>query len=561
MMTNGGNMEQRYAALAEAFIADGFQVVRRAHTETGQLGLMARHMTAVNYDTNEKKTAYYLEGTPYERGFLMGLLAEPQIADMAVNFAENIVFDQIGLDFLNRFSLLKKLLVELVYELTQSAWLSMPAHVHDETAGLLDGCRRSNRGTKVTLQRLIALNAGIDTLLALVYTGGMLRERAPQLMAEDIRLQLMCNAFSAFGQAAGGGHYFARDFMFASGGVLQNNVAHIIHRPGGRASERGLAHVNVTAPGIIGSFSVMNKNGVAGGINMSPAANCDPHHIGMNSMLLLRDCVMKGGSAREAAAVILRARRGVPWNYVLSDGGTDTACTVEAGASWAHTDYMSYSPAHLKSHLPDRAFFARYPCAPLLDGVSIRWYGEPVPQEYLGFNPGLWRSWNEANAPRITLYPDALNPDGFINRSPKERNCPSTQYFPPERALPGVHLTTNHFLTPSMRMCTMDNWVARLTLSHANDIQWRYDALREELRKTLVHEGMIGLKSAKQLADFLAPYGAYPAYYQHKPRSRDGLAIRIEGCISVFDLKTRTVESHYGYFADEWVKTTLPAYL
>jgi hypothetical protein len=76
-----------------------------------------------------------------------------------------------------------------------------------------------------------------------------------------------------------------------------------------------------------------------------------------------------------------------------------------------------------------------------------------------------------------------------------------------------------------------------------------------------VNEGMIGLKSAKQLADFLAPYGDYPTYYQHKPRSRDGFAIRIEGCISVFDLKTRTVESHYGYFDDKWVKTTLPAYL
>ncbi|MGI5918292.1 MAG: hypothetical protein ACOX8N_01330 [Christensenellales bacterium] len=560
-MTGGGDMERRYAALAAAFAADGFRVARHAYTETGRLGLMARHISASNYDTGEKKAAYYLEGTAYERGYLMGLLAEPQIADMAVNFAENIVFDQIGLDFLNRFALLKKMLVELVYELTQSAWQALPAHVHDEAAGMLDGCRRSNRNTQVTMRRLITLNAGVDTLLALVYTGGMLREHVPRLTAEDIRLKLMCNAFTALGPAASGGHYFARDFMFASGEVLQNNVAHIIHKPEGRASERGFAHVNVTAPGIIGSFSVMNERGVAGGINLSPAANCDPQRAGMNSLLLLRDCVMKGGSAREAASVILRTRRGVPWNYVLSDGGTDTACTVEAGASWAHTDYMSYPPPQIRPYLPGAAFLERYPYAPIKDGVAIRWYGEPVPQEYLHFNPGLWQIWNATNAPRITLHPDALEPDGFINRTPYEKNCPSTQYFPPERPLPGVFLTSNHFLTPAMRMCSMDGWVAAVTRGHANDIQWRYDALREQLRKTLQREGTIGFKSAKQLADFLAPYGAYPEYYRDKPRSRDGRALRVEGCVSVFDLKAKVVESHYGYFTDEWVRTTLPTYL
>jgi hypothetical protein len=560
-MADESGMEGWYAKLADAFSADGFRVTRRAHTETGRLGLAARHVTAANYDTGEKKAAYYLEGTPYERGYLLGLLAEPQIADMAVNFAENIVFDQIGLDFLNRFTLLKKLLVELVYELSQSAWQLMPAHVHDETAGLLDGCRRSNRNTAVTLPRLIVLNAGIDTLLALVYTGGALRERAPQLQAEDISLKLMCNAFSAFGAAAGGGHYFARDFMFASGGVLQNNVAHIIHRPEGRVSERGFAHVNVTAPGIIGAFSVMNECGVAGGINMSPAANCDPQRVGMNSLLLLRECMLRGGNAREAMAVIRSARRGVPWNYVLSDGGSDMACTVEAGASWPVTDPMRFPPASLRAHLPDASFFEQHPCAPILDGAAVRWYGEPLPQEYLRFNNGLWRAWNGTNSPHITLYPDALEPNGFINRTPQEKNCPSTQYFAPLRALPDVHMTGNHFLLPQMRLCAMDGWVASLTRGHANDIQWRYDALREELRKALAREGTINLLSAKRLADFLAPYGAYPAYYQNKPKSHDGRALRIEGCVSVFDLKACAVESHYGYFADEWVRTTLPNYL
>ena len=560
-MTVSGDLEQRYAKLSAAFAADGFRVIKRAHTQTGGIGLMARHLTAANYDTGEKKAAYYLEGTPYERGYLLGLLAEPAVADMAISFADNIVFDQMRLDFLNRFTWLQKLLVGLVDELTQSAWQSLPAHVHDETGGLLDGCRKSNPKTKVTKSRLIVLNAGIDTMLALLYTGGILREQVPLLKAEDIRIKMMCNAFSAFGSAAGGGHYFARDFMFASGAVLQNNVAHIIHQPLGRSSERGLLHVCVTAPGIIGCFSAMNEQGVAGGINMSPAANCDPQRPGLNSLLLLRDCVMRGSSAREAAAVIKTARRGVSWNYVLSDGGEDTACTVEAGASWPFTDYMNMPPPALRPLLPDADFFVRYPSAPIVDGAAVRWYGDPLPQEYLAFNRSLWQAWNTANAPPITLYPDALLPEGFINRTPEEKNCPSTQYFAPLSALPGVHMTGNHFLLPQTRMCAMDSWVARVTLGHANDIQWRYDALRYQISETLKKDGSINFASARRLADFLAPYGAYPAYYRNKPKSRDGRALRIEGCVSVFDLKACAAESHYGYFADEWVRTTLPNYL
>ncbi len=560
-MTDGGEMERRYAKLYDAFYADGFRVVKRAHTDTGRLGLAAQHMTAVNSDTGEKKTAYFLEGTAYERGYLLGLLAEPSIADMAVNFADNIVFDQIGMDFLNRFTWLQKLLVELVYELSQSAWQSLPAHIHDEAAGLLDGCRRSNPRTKVSLSRLIVLNVGIDTLLALVYTGGKLREQAPLLKAEDIHISMMCNAFSVFGPQAGGGHYFARDFMFASGTVLQNNVAHIIHMPESRMRENAHAHVNVTAPGIMGCFSIMNANGVAGGINMSPAANCDAQRIGMNSLLLLRDCVMRGGSAREAAAVIQSTRRGVPWNYVLSDGGDDSACTVEAGASWQNTDYLGYPPVSLRPQLPNAAYFTAHPCAPLINGAALRWYGEPLPQDYLSFDNALWQAWNASNSPRITLHPDALMPDGFINRTQQEKNCPSTQYFAPLRALPNVHMTGNHFLLPNTRMCAMDSWVAHLTYSHSNDIQWRYDALRYQISQALKKDGSIDYQSAKRLADFLAPYGAYPQYYQQKPRSRDGRTLRIEGCVSVFDLKACVAESHYGYFADEWVKTTLPNYL
>jgi hypothetical protein len=106
----------------------------------------------------------------------------------------------------------------------------------------------------------------------------------------------------------------------------------------------------------------------------------------------------------------------------------------------------------------------------------------------------------------------------------------------------------------------MDPWCAQVVKGEVNDIQWRYDELNFQIRPTLLRQGGVSYRSAKTLVDFLAPYGKYPNYYSKNPRSRDGKVLRIEGCVSLFDLKKRSVESHYGYYNDAWVKTTLPNY-
>ena len=548
-------MSTDFAQLYAAFAADGFLVKKRAYTASGSMGLAAEHQTAVLYGTAQKKAAYYVEGCPYERGYLLGLLAEPAVADMAVEFVDNIVFDFVGLEFLNRFPPLQKLLVALIWELSDDAWAAQPQHVHAEARGLLDGCRRANPGTPVTDARIGIMNVGFDVLCALIYTGDLLRKKAPQIEPEHLRLAMMCNAFSAFGEAADGGHYFGRDFTFATGGTLHKHLAHLICRP-----DDAHPHVSVTAPGIIGSVSAMNLSGVAAGLDMSPAANCDTAHTGFNSLLLLRECIMRGGSAADAARVIVDAARGVSWNYVLSDGGTDTACTVEAGASWPTVDFLSYPASSLLPYLPAAGYLAVHQPVPLQNGAMVRWCGGRFPEEYLDFNEGLWQHYQKTRDPHVRLYSDAMLPDGFINRTPDEKNCPSSFYFAPQRTEGSVHITTNHFLLPHMRLCAMEPWCARVVQGNVNDIQWRYDELNHQIRQALQRRGSIDYAMAKRLIDFLAPYGKFPQYHKKSPRSADGKTQRIEGCISLFDLKARTVESHYGYYADEWIKTTLPAY-
>lgn len=319
-------MKLQSEKIYKAFASDGFIVNKRAYTASGRLGVKATHITAKNRDDGKRKKSYYLEGTPYERGYLLGLLAEPEISDMAINFVDNIIFDFIGLEFLNSFPYLKKLIVALIYELFRSTWASQPPHVHDEVSGMLAGCKKNNPYTHVTLPRVSVMNVGIDVLCALIYTGQFLHKRVPQLTPKDIRLAMMCNAFSVFGESAGGGHFFARDFMFATGGVLQNNLAHIIHRPQNDVGsiQKLYPYVSITAPGIVGSISAMNIQGVAVGLNMSPAANCDPEHVGMNSLLLLRECILRGGNGYKAAQIIQKAKRGVSWNYIISLMGLTT---------------------------------------------------------------------------------------------------------------------------------------------------------------------------------------------------------------------------------------------
>lgn len=550
----GESMMARIARLHAAFAADGFRVTK-VYTYAGRVGAMALHKTVKEYETGRGKAAFYVEGTPYERGYLMGMLAERRMAEMTGPFVDNILFDFLDADFLNKFPLLQKLVTELLYLLSEQTWQTLPAHIHEEVQGMLEGCKKSDPRTRVTMKRLTVLNTVFDVLCALAYSGDFLQTRAPGAKPEAVRLPMMCNAFSVFGEAAFGGHYFGRDFMFATGGVFHNNLAHIVHVPA-----LGHPHLSVAAPGMAGAISAMNGNGVAVGVNMSPGANSTPDAVGLNSLLLARDCVQQGATAREAAGFIAGAQRGVAWNYPLSDGGTDTACTVEAGAS-IKLDFLGYPAPQLKPYLPGAAFFAGHPDAPVLNGAMVRWCGWEYPAAYFAFNPGLWKHYKQTD-PSIVLYPDAFAPDGFINRTPKERNCPSSFYFAPQRTdMPGVHITGNHFVMPRMRLCTMDPWTAAVVRGNVNDIQWRYDALNHAIRETVSREGGVNYEAARRLADFLAPYNAYPAYYAGNPKSPDGKALRIRGCVTLFDLKQKTAESHYGYYPDGWVKTTLPRYL
>ncbi|NIM15399.1 MAG: hypothetical protein GTO45_25760 [Candidatus Aminicenantes bacterium] len=85
----------------------------------GKAGLLAEHKTAKNAITGEPKRVYYVEGTNYQMGFLLGLMAEPQVTRMSTEFVEQVAFAFFSEDEIRKspFSFLLKPIQELVVRL------------------------------------------------------------------------------------------------------------------------------------------------------------------------------------------------------------------------------------------------------------------------------------------------------------------------------------------------------------------------------------------------------------------------------------------------------------
>ena len=551
---------KRLIKLTEAFNSDGFKITKVA-TYNGRLGIAADNKTASNYDSGKPKRAYYLEGTPYETGFLMGNLAEEEVSRMATEYADKVVFSFIGSKVLEKMKLIQDALIHLIYSLSKDAWSQLRLEIKDEIQGIYDGCKSRNKKTQVDMEHLIVLNVGIDIICSRVYPGIFLRGDLLEAEPEDFRIPFMCNAFTVSGKSAANGYYFGRDFMFPTADVFQDIAAMVIYNPASVINREAIPLVTVTAPGMVGSISVMNADGVALGVNMSPGVNCDSQNIGTNSLLLTKLCAQYANSAEEAVSIIENTPRGVSWNYIIADGKSGRSCGVEAGASGSIPDFTQFPEEDYKPYLPDAEFIEKHRTEPFRNGIMVRWNDYKYPLEYLTFNHRLWNHYNEKHHTDKKIYTGAFSERSYINRN-GDKNCPSSFYFAPQRVENDeVFIVANHYIIPEMRYFAMHRWTVGIIGDKVNDLQWRYDELNRLIHEELVAKGSIGFEEAKDLICFLTPNGKNTGYYYDNPRSRDGKEIRIEGCDSVFDLKNRIVESHYGYYCDKWVRLSLMKYI
>ncbi len=578
-MSARGGIDQHIGCLKEAFAEDGFRVSRDdVVVYRGRIGIAAKHCTAVNTVTGEPKRAYYVEGNSYQIGYLMGRLAEPAISRMTESFIDRVVKAMIRTSLRGeradvmrdpelRLVKIHRVLIDSLYDMIRRKRIraDLPSRFHREIRGLADGCleraRSEKRATTVTEEELWVLNAGIDCILALSYTGELLRLRMPDLRGRDLQVPLGCNGFAILNDASSDGALFGRDYMFPTGGVFQDVACLTIYNPIDEDGDPQIPFVNMAAPGMIGSIAAMNIHGVAAGVDVAVGGNCNAARPGMNSLLLVRDAVECGSTAETAVRRIIAARRGVTWNYMVVAAGSnvarDRACVVEAGASMSRIPFLSYPRKVIHPWLPDREFLREHRTAEAQQGAMVRWDDYEGVEPYIEtFNPSLWERFQR------TIDPDAFHGRGRINPTYLDRNCPHSFYFAPLRGQSErVLLTTNHFVIPEMRLCGMQRWANRVFKGRADDSQWRYDELNHRILGVLEREGAVSYDAARDLIDFLSPAGDFPEYYRHVPKGPDGQHSMIYGSVSLFDLKKRTVESHYGYYADRWVRIRLPRYI
>ncbi|MCP5107526.1 MAG: hypothetical protein GY950_29330 [bacterium] len=458
----------------------------------------------------------------------------------------------------------------------------IPEEYLDEMQGIYDGCKAVNPHTKVTFRDIVTLNVGVDVILAAMYTGLDLVKANPGLKPEHLKVPFMCNCFSVSKSAVeGDNHYMGRDFMFPAAGIFQETACMIIYKPD---AEGALPIISVTAPGMVGSIAALNSSGVAVGVDISPSGWCNSKEPGFNSLLLSRQCIQYGADISKARDEIKKAKRGVSWIYILADGVNDRACIVETvmaadkdfdkeapRSEMKKFDFTTGSTAKSSEESQRKAFLLwdkddeairyikdRYPgigdSVIRNNGVKARWADEPYPASYLELNKKLFDIFDK------TLEPGALEKEGFIDKYTPgtgiEKNTPFTFYFAPQREQnPDIVLATNHFVDPDMRYTVMNLWLGLMFADLTNDFQWRYDTLNSLLLEAVNNsENGITYDKAKELIDFLNPKGAYPWYYGKRAKV-------IQGSLSLMDLKAKTVESHYGYYSDEWIKLSLMKYL
>jgi len=574
--------------LIEAFKIDDFEVDENEgiFQFDGKVGILATHKTAINSNTQKKKKAYYVEGNHYQMGYLMGLMAEREIAVMTTDYSNNIFFDFVNLDIKGELrKIIGEFLLDIVLSFAKNIEPDIPEKYKDEMQGILDGCKEANPNTKVKYEDLFVLNVGVDALLSVVYSGKFPKLKLKKLTkdvksqlktkiklkpktklkpSKHLRIPVMCNGFSIFGEATGGNsHFMGRDFMFPTADVFQNVACLTIYN----SDENELPIVSMAAPGMIGSIAAMNTRGVACGVDMAPSGNCNPDRPGMNSLPLVRHSIVHGNSCDAAVDVMVNTQRGVSWIYVLADGTNDRSCVVEAGKSTDNINFLKYPPLYLRilGMLPSKKFIKQHSTIQPQNGLMVRWSEYEYTNEYITkFNKRLWKFFKLIirlfKNQKIQIYPDAFDENGYINKTMSDENCPYAYYFTPQRDKRNdVVLTTNHFVIPEMRLCAMLPWSVLVSQGSLDDIQWRYDELNNEIFSALKNGGTIDFDKAKDLISFLRPDGKFKKYYN--PDNLPLSEVQVHGSISILDLKNKIIESLYGYFADEWVRITLPNYI
>ncbi|MEJ2627421.1 MAG: hypothetical protein P8078_02525, partial [bacterium] len=508
------------------------------------------------------------EGSPYEMGFLLGIMAEPEVSVMADTYVENVIPDFFDITFDPNSKIIQhiqEILVEILGEATEKMEKDIPPELISELVGIARGCELVNPHTKVKLKALKCLNFGIDYLVSHIYTGEIFQQKKRKVPPQILKVPVMCNAISLTGdRVEDNKHFFGRDFMFPTAGVFQDVACLTMYNPidcqstgPGDKQYQWLSVLSQTAPGFVGSIAAMNERGVAMGVDMLPGSLCNSERPGLNSLLLVRYATHVSRDIDQVVDTVRNVQRGVSWLYPVADGKKKRACIIEAGANTGNApfDYFKHIPKEYLKYLPDKDYFEKmrkkYNIPEPRKGMMVRWDDYTYPVEFINdFNKKIWKAYHKnirmkivslifnfisfifdclgtvikdiRKLPkvmcqflkqicrimfrRVPYKQEYFSPYSFIDKTWKKRNCPGPFYFAPQRETDkNILIASNHYVTPEMRMTGMTDWITILEQEELDEFQWRYDEMNWIIHKYMQEERKITQQDAQDIIDFLRP--------------------------------------------------------
>lgn len=496
-----------------------------------------------------RKRIFYVRGTPYEMGFLMGQAAPIEVEALCTTYLHHIAPQFVSesfdlsmrvapLFYQSAYEMLLGALGHLLISGTNEAFRvalehqDIPSQYLEEMRGLVDGVASTQLVTAVTLERVIACNYGMDYLMSQIFSGELVRKmrKAWEHMDPELRKQLpdfedrflavpdMCNAFVATGKATKSGDdvFLARDFQFNNAHVFHKYCTLIVRCP----VERGrFSHVAVAMPGMVGHVTGYNERQVAMGVNLVRSGAVDHQRIGMGLMFLMRELAEQATSATHAESVIKKHMMGNPWLLYAVDAQSDYRCFELVARKWEdHMDretWVAKTRPHVAKLLPPREDMAAWRETHHHSGVWSR-TGEP-PAATAG-DRQLWE-WSKPllryHQQAALMQPQRWKKAGrLLFQSWEDENAlvntVANDFFPPWKPVAGVMVVNNQFHNPLLRLSQMNFW-ATLTEQNACGNTWRYETLVAQLRQ---HHGQLDLDLCCDLITFLSPW-KQPDYPQN----------------------------------------------
>ena len=356
-------------------VKDVYRITNKDNdSKLGTLGIIATNKTAKTGSSEKIKKVYYVEGNPYERGYLLGLMAKPEIQKMATTFKQNIVFQFFNLDInKNIEKIIGNLISDIVYYLAKHDNITqdIPQVFKDEIRGIVDACNDK----EITIENISAINYGIDILLSIIYS-----DKLPiDLLTNDLKTALgkfvnieegstEINLDQIYFQEDGktinlkdkieiklfknttiiDTYFLGINSIFPNLSVFKDATTLIIYKP---REDNAYLNISMTVPGLVGSITGLNEHGIAGGLNMTHNENSNPHRQGLNSFIMVRNFIQYSKDIDEAKNKVIDGQRGGAWDFIIGD--ENKSYFIEAGATVKPSNYiLTFVPDNLTDIKP-----------------------------------------------------------------------------------------------------------------------------------------------------------------------------------------------------------------